>query len=147
MAATSSIAAQKGRNLLLKLGNGASPEVYTTIAGFRTNEVTINGNPVDITNKASAGWQELLPGAGVRSVDITGSGIFDANSSGGMATLQNAALAGGSLEPMELVTDSGDKFTGYWAVVTLKRTGNHDNAETFDITLKSHGVIVFTPAP
>lgn len=139
-----SIRAQKGRSFLLKLGNGASPEVYTLLTGCRMNDVTINGNPVDITNKASNGWQELLPDAGVKSCDITASGLYDQASSGGHQMLAAAALAGGSILPMQVISQSGDMFIGYWAVQTYKRTGPYNDAETFDLTLKSHGPVHYT---
>lgn len=147
MTAPSSITAQAGRNLLLKLGNGASPEVYTTVTGLRVTDITINGSPVDITNKSSAGWQELLAGAGVRSCDITAQGIFDSNNSVALATLAQSALDGGTLQPFQLISGSGDYFTGYWSVATFKRSGPYNDAETFDMTLRSHGVITHTAGP
>lgn len=137
-----SIAAQPGRNFLLYIGNGSSPETYTLVSGMRTNDLTINGNPVDITNKSSAGWQELLPGAGVRSCDISAQGIFDSNVLGSHSAMEAAALAGGNVLPFKMQSAAGDAFIGYWAVATYKRTGPYDNAETFDVTLKSHGPIL-----
>lgn len=137
-----SIAAQAGRNFLLMLGNGASPEIYSLVSGCRTNDITINGNPVDITNKSSAGWQELLAGAGVRSCDITLQGLYDKNVAGAHTTMEAAALAGGAILPFKVVSGAGDAFIGYWAVATYKRSGPYNEAETFDITLKSHGPIL-----
>lgn len=137
-----SIQAEPGRSFLLYLGNGASPEVYSLFSGLRMNDLTLNGNPVDITSKSSAGWQELLAGAGVRSCDISASGIYDASIAGTHATVQAAALAGGSILPFKVTSGGGDSFIGYWAVSTYKRTGPYDNAETFEISLKSHGPIL-----
>lgn len=137
-----SIQALPGRNLNLYLGAGTSPETYTLVTGARTNDLTINGNPVDITNKSSAGWQELLAGAGVRSADISMQGIYDARQAGPHASLYAAALAGGAILPFKMVSGDGKGILGYWAVATYKRTGPYDNAETFDLTLKSHGPII-----
>lgn len=137
-----SIQALPGRELLLWLGNGASPEIYALIGGARTNDLTINGNPVDITNKASQGWQEMLAGAGVRSADISMQGIYDANNASPHATLKSAALAGGTILPFKMFSGDGHGVLGYWAVATYKRTGPYDNAETFELTLKSHGPII-----
>lgn len=139
--ASTSISAKKGRNFLLQLGNGTSPESYTTIGGMRVTDITLNGNPVDITNKSSGGWQEMLPGAGVRSVDITAQGIFDASQAGNHAVLEAAALNGGDLVALRILSETGDYFVGFWSVATYKRAGNYNDAETFDMTLRSHGVI------
>jgi len=52
--------AEKGSAFLLKVGDGAEPPVYATIAGLRTTQLTINGDAVVITNKGSGAWRELL---------------------------------------------------------------------------------------
>jgi TP901-1 family phage major tail protein len=142
-----SISAQKGRSFLLKIGNGTTPETYTLVSGLRATDITINGNPVDITNKSSQGWQELLPDAGVKSCDISASGIYDSNDAGAHHTLVQAGLDGGTILPFEIVSNAGDKFVGYWAVQTYKRSGPYNDAETFDLTLKSHGYVQHVPAP
>ena len=45
------MAAQKGSALLMKIGNGASPEVFTTIGGMRSTSISMNDEVVDITIK------------------------------------------------------------------------------------------------
>jgi hypothetical protein len=37
------MAAEKGSAFLLKIGNGASPLVYATVAGMRTTQLSVNG--------------------------------------------------------------------------------------------------------
>ena len=54
------MAAEKGSAFLLKIGDGESPPTYSTIAGLRTTQLSVNGEPVAITNKDSGGWRELL---------------------------------------------------------------------------------------
>ena len=68
--------AEKGSAFLLKVGSGAAPPVYATVAGMRTTQMSVNGERVDVTSKDSGGWRELLSGAGVRSVSVGASGIF-----------------------------------------------------------------------
>ena len=70
------MAIEKGSAFLLKIGNGAVPVVYATVAGMRTTQMSINGEAVNVTSKDSGGWRELLTGAGVRSVSVAGAGIF-----------------------------------------------------------------------
>lgn len=139
--APTSIAAKKGRAFLLQLGSGTSPESYTTITGMRTTDITINGSPVDITNKSSNGWQELLPGAGVRSADISAQGIYDGNVAVALSTLQQAALNGGDILNLRLLSEAGDYFVGWFSIATFKRNGPYNEAESFELTIRSHGVI------
>ena len=50
---------------------------YQTVAGLRTHTLAFNAESVDITHQESAGaWRELLAGAGVKSANIRGQGIF-----------------------------------------------------------------------
>ena len=64
------MAAERGSAFLLKIGDGEEPPAYSTVAGLKTTQLSINGDPVAITNKDSGGWRELLTGAGVRSVSV-----------------------------------------------------------------------------
>jgi len=141
---TPSIQAEPGRLFLLKISDGTSPTTFQTVAGLRTNDVTINGNPVDISNKGSNGWQEMLPDGGIKSVDISGSGIFDASATGPLRRVFLSALAGGTFLEAEVISGSGDKFTGTWSCSTFKRAGTHTEAETFDITMKSSGPVIWS---
>ncbi len=51
--------AEKGSTFLLKVGDGASTPVFTTVAGLRTTQLSINGDAVVITHKGSGAWREL----------------------------------------------------------------------------------------
>ena len=67
--------AQRGSAFLLKIGDGAAPPAYQTVAGLRTTQLAINGDSVVVTHKESGGWRELLSGAGTRSVSGSAGGI------------------------------------------------------------------------
>ena len=43
------MAKQQGRTLLLKIGDGAGSEAFTTIAGLKSKSITINNNAIDVT--------------------------------------------------------------------------------------------------
>jgi predicted secreted protein len=137
-----SILAEKGRAFLLKVDlTGVSPTVYTTVAGMRATQLKVNSNPVDITNKSSAGWREMLPGGGVEQVDITGSGIYDATSNSGMAFLEKSALTPVLIDA-EVVFGNGVAYTGTWAVSDFTTDGPYNEAQTFSVTLMSHGPVI-----
>jgi len=69
------MSAQAGRNLLVKIRDGQG--TFVTLAGLRTKTLRFNAKIVDITDSDSVeAWQELLPGAGVKSAEISGAGIF-----------------------------------------------------------------------
>ena len=56
------MAAQKGKDLLLKVDNSGT---FLTVAGLRSRRIAFNAETVDITDAESTGrWRELLGGAG-----------------------------------------------------------------------------------
>jgi hypothetical protein len=99
------LAAQKGKDILLKIDNGSGS--FQTIAGLRTKRLALNSDSVDITHSESVGrWRELLAGAGVRKASIAGTGIFkDADSDALMRQLfLTAAFAIGKFSYQPLVS-------------------------------------------
>ncbi len=68
------MAAQKGKDLLVKIADGSG---FTTIAGMRSRRIAFNAETVDVTHAESAGrWRELLEGAGIKRAAIAGRGLF-----------------------------------------------------------------------
>lgn len=82
---------EKGSAFLLKVGDGAAVPTFATVAGLRTTQLSVNGEAVVVTNKDSGGWRQLLSGAGVRSVSVSGAGVF--TGSAAEARLRGSALA------------------------------------------------------
>ena len=83
---------QLGRSLLLKLGDGASPEVFTTVAGLQDTTIALNDVAVDVTSKDSAGIRQLLAGKILQSMIVSASGVSE--DSAIMNTLRDVAQAG-----------------------------------------------------
>ena len=132
------MAAERGSAFLLKIGSGA-PLTFATIAGMKTTQMTVNGDLVAITNKDSGGWRELLSGAGVRSVSVSGSGIFTGSSA--EAQLRGLALAGG-LADYELSFESGERMQGRFLVSRLEYAGDFNGERNYTLALESSGEVV-----
>ena len=132
------MSAEKGSAFLLKIGNGASPPVFTTVAGMRTTQMSVNGEAVNVTTKDSGGWRELLSGAGVRSVSVSASGIF----TGSAAELRLKANAlGGTLDDYELSFESGERLRGRFLVARLDYSGDHNGERNYALSLESSGAV------
>jgi len=135
------MAAEKGLSFLIKHGDGAGTEVFTTVAAMRSTSLTINSETVDITNKDSSGMRELLAGAGVRSMSLSGSGVFTKSTE--QVLIQNEVLAG-SITNYEIVFEPGDKFAGAFQVTSLEYAGEYNGERTYSISLESSGAITVT---
>jgi TP901-1 family phage major tail protein len=134
--------AEKGSAFLLKIGDGATTPTYTVIAGLRTTQASINGDPVVITHKGSGGWRELLSGAGVRSVSISGAGVF--TNAASETRLRGKALSG-DLDDFEVAFEASDKMRGKFLVTKLDYAGDFNGEKTYQVTLESSGVVQFLP--
>lgn len=130
--------AQKGSAFLLKISNGASPAVYQTVAGLRTTQMSISGEPVVITTKQSGGWREMLSGAGVRSVSVSAAGIF--LGSAAEAQVRSNAM-NGTLDDYELSFEDGEKLRGRFLVQKLDYSGDFNGERNYTLQLESSGPV------
>jgi TP901-1 family phage major tail protein len=133
------MAAQKGSAFLLKIGDGATPPAYQTVAGLRTTQMAINGDTVVVTNKDSGGWRELLSGAGTRSVSVSAAGIF--LGSAAEAAIRSHALAG-TIDRYELSFEDGAKLHGEFLVQRLDYAGDFNGERNYTLQLESSGPVV-----
>ena len=133
------MSAQKGSAFLLKIGDGAQPPTYNTVAGLRTTQMSINGETVVVTSKDSAGWRELLSGAGSRSVSVSAAGIFLGSTA--EAAIRANALAG-TLDDYQLSFEDGEKMQGRFLVARLDYAGDFNGERNYTLQLESSGEVV-----
>jgi TP901-1 family phage major tail protein len=133
------MAAEKGSAFLLKISDGGSPVSFVTMAGLKTTNFSINAETVNITHKGSGGWRELLGGAGIRSVSVSGSGVF--TNSTAEQRLRVKALAG-ELDDYQLSFESGETIRAKFQVARLDYAGDYNGERTYSITLESSGGLI-----
>lgn len=129
--------ALSGRDLLLKVDSG---DGFVTCAGLRTKSITLNARSVDITDAGSEGWRELLPGAGLKSAEVTGSGVFRSRSSD--ATVRGAFFSGDAL-PCQFLMPGFGRLEGDFLVTRLRYSGTYDGEAAFEMTFASAGALAF----
>lgn len=133
----------KGKLFLLKVGDGSTPEVFTTVAGLRTTSLSINGEMIDVTDKDSGDqMRELLDGGGVKSMTVTGAGVFEDDAS--QTALEEKALSG-EIANYQIAFESGRTYQGAFQVTNVEYTGEYNEAHTYSVTLESSGKITVTP--
>jgi TP901-1 family phage major tail protein len=135
------MAAQRGKNLLVKIGDGASPEIFTTVAGLRSTTLSFDAKDVDITSADSAGeWRELLAGSGVKSAAVSGSGVFkDAASDAAI----RAAFFNQSLANWQIVIPDFGTVSGPFKLTALQYEGPYDGEVKISLSLASAGALTF----
>lgn len=132
--------AVKGLEILVKRGDGGTPQTFTTIAGLRSKSVQLNKEIVDITSvDNTTRWRELLAGASVRSLSVSGSGVLKTDAV--VKNLYADAIADTFRDYQVVVTGIGT-FEGPFQV-TVNLAGDHGAEATYDISLESAGEIEF----
>ena len=133
------MAVERGSAFLLKVGDGAAVPAFATVAGLRTTQLSVNGEAVVVTSKDSGGWRQLLSGAGVRSVSVSGAGVF--TGSAAEARIKASALAG-TIDDYRLSFESGDAMTGRFLVTKLDYAGDFNGERSYTLSLESSGPVV-----
>ncbi len=135
------MAAQKGKNLLLKV-DSTGAGAFATVAGLRSRSIAFNAESVEITHAESAGqWRELLEGGGVKSARVTGSGVFkDASSD----ALIRSYVFNGTIRNWQIAVPDFGIIEGPFHIASFELSGRHDNEVAFDVALESAGELIFT---
>lgn len=135
--------AQQGRDVILKRGDAASPEVFTTIAGATSTGFAQSNGEVDITTNDEDGIKTLLAGkyglAG--SASLTGMAKDEAT----LAAIRTSFTAGTILNYQLVVPGAtgGGTYSFAAAIASYEETGEVDGALTFTLTFNSSGAITF----
>jgi len=133
------MSAQKGKDLLLKMDNGAG---LVTVAGLRSRRLAFNAETVDITHAESAGrWRELLEGAGVRRASVSGRGIFK---DGASDALVRQTFFDAVIRTCQVVIPDFGTIDGPFQIVSLEFSGDHNGEVIFDLSLESAGALTFS---
>ena len=137
------MAAQKGKDLLLKVDNDGLG-TFETVAGLRTRSISLNAAAVDITHQESVGqWRELLEGAGVKKASISGAGVFKDEASDETV---RSYFFNGTIRDWQIIVPDFGTMSGAFQVVSLQLKGQHDGEMTFDISMDSAGPLTFAAA-
>lgn len=126
--------ADTGRDLLI-LKNA------TAIAGAQENGISIDNSPVDITSIGSGGYRTLADFAGMRSLDISISGVWENK------IIRDEAL-GGTLLLTDITIEfaDGGSLSGDFYLASYEENGAHDGSVTFTASLQSSGAWTYTTA-
>ena len=141
------MAKQKGRLMLIKIGDGATPEVFTPLCGLRSKTLTINNSEIDVTTadcETPGGplWTEVI--TGVKRVNVSGNGYFkDEASETRLNTIVNAAEA---IANFQIVVPALGTFAGAFMLSSVEYGGEQEDGVTYSLTLASSGPVTFTAA-
>lgn len=114
----------------------------TTLVGVQSKTVSHTNDMVDVTNDDDIGWRTLLADAGLKSIEITCTGI---TSDEVLIAEYYSATPGATFVtnlPSSLAAP-GD-LSGIFYLSGLELSGEHDGAYEFSATFMSSGVVIYT---
>ena len=132
---------QSGTLVLIKVGDGGDPELFTTIGGLQASKMVIDNQLLETTNAETGAWRQLLGNAGIHFLSIEGSGLFTDSVSEEM--VRSHAFSGGA-NSYQFIFANGNKVSGQFIITTYERSGNYGGGEIYALTLESAGTITFT---
>lgn len=131
--------AKAGKDFLLKIGDGAGSEVFTTIGGLRSSSISLNNEAIDVTAQDSSQWTTLLDGAGIKKVTVSGSGIFEDTTSEQQMLTDHLA---GTLRDFQLADGVG-VFAGKFKITKMERKGDYKGSQDWSMSLESSGAVTY----
>ncbi len=135
-----STTAYKGRDALIKVSaDGGS--TFTTVGGVRTNGLTLNNEPVDITNAGSNGFREHLADGGIQSVSMSCDGVVVDNTA--FETMLTQAKDRTKVRYQFAFANSG-VIAAEFVITSIQMTGAYNDAQTFSASLESTGAVTIT---
>lgn len=133
---------QKGRDMLIKVSDGAQPQAFVTVAGIRATTIALNARIIDGTSGDSpSAWRELIGGAGVKTASITGAGVFKDQESD---HLLRGLFFSQAPQAFQIIIPGLGVLEGPFLVQALDYSGEFDGEALFSVTLASAGLISFT---
>jgi TP901-1 family phage major tail protein len=141
------MAKQLGRAMLVKIGDGEDPEVFSNLCGLKTKTITINRNSIDATTAdcttpEGALWRETL--AGLQAIDFSGDGIFEDSTT--ETRLHTIAMAADNSVNLQIVVPDFGTYAGAFRVNNFEFSGETEGELTFSASFESNGAVTFTAA-
>ncbi|SFB52274.1 Predicted secreted protein [Rhizobium sp. NFR07] len=135
---------QLGRLLLIKLGNGLDPEVFSNLCGLKDRSFDLSANSVDTTKPSCTNPGEAVQKTGrpgIVSRTFQGSGTFV--SSVAMKAFMVHVIEATVFNAQVIVPGLGT-FEGSFFVTNFQATGDMENDLQFSATFEAAAPLEFT---
>ena len=135
----------EGKDVLIYIGDGADPEVFTKIGSSQSDELTINNQAVDINTKDSDGWVERFAPGVTKSVNMSMRGVW--RETADHDQLLNLAADGAPSANFLFLLGGARRFRGAFLVDSFTYSGETEGPAQFSAQFSSDGAIVIELVP
>ncbi|APZ51227.1 phage tail tube protein [Salipiger abyssi] len=145
------MATQKGRLLLVKIGDGQETEQFSTLCGLREKTFGFSVNESDATqadyeNPGGQIWTRGVSGA--RRLNVSGTGLFEDHAT--LERMRSICIGSGPADTVDAVGNfqvivPGDgTYEAEFHVSQFERVGPQEGEITYSLTMASNGPPAFT---
>jgi len=114
-------------------------QAYKTIGGLRTSSFSATFDEIDVSNHGSNQWKNLKSGAGMRSVSVSGSGVY--TNSTNYREMENSAFQNALVSLAFLDLDGGRIYSSSFKINSLEASGEYDGEASFSMSANSSGSV------
>lgn len=129
-----------GKSVLLYIGDGESPEVFSLIAAGTSHSMTINNTEVEKNSKDSGGWREVFPEGSIKSISLSMQGIFKETADQDLlrSLVMSTSNPAGNFR---FNLGGTRRITGEFQVSSYEHSGDTEGFAQFTASFVSNGVI------
>jgi len=112
---------------------------FMSTGGLRSKSMNLSAEGIDITSEDSDEWKVMLDKAGIRSMEISGSGVY--NNADVFQGLVTKFLANELTCLMFIEAKTGRLYEGCFKLTSLEVSGDYDAESSYSISAASSGAI------
>lgn len=113
--------------------------LFKSTGGLRSKSISFSAEGIDITNEDSDEWKTMLDAAGIRSMEISGSGVY--NNSDVFQSLVTKFLANQLTCLMFVEVKTGRIYEACFKLTSLEVSGDYDAESNYSISAASSGAV------
>lgn len=114
-------------------------EVFKTVGGLRSKGFSFASDAIDASNHGTNQWREVLNGAGVRSVSISGSGVYTNHTE--FKRVRNNAFANRLTKLAFIDVILGEIYSGCFKLTSVEGSGDYDGESSYSLSAESSGKV------
>lgn len=130
---------KNGTSVFVAIEDPTNAGDYLAIGGQTSHTLTLNNNPIDITNKSSASFRELLAGEGLQSLDLS----LELQYNSDAAYTQLRTLANSKAQANFRIAIGTTNIDGAFQVASFGETSPDNDKLTNTVSLLSSGSFTF----
>ena len=128
-----------GKELRLRIGNGLTPEHFSTMGASTQHSVSMSNTEVEKNTKDDGGWRSLIAKGAIKSMQVQQTAIF--SDAADAQRIEQLIFDQDSSANFEVIVGPHEKYVGTFVVTSFEVSGGTEGFMEYSVTLASSGPI------